>query len=309
MLVSPNPDWNPTGFFEDQDLSRQINCGVLYALNYAWDSLSIIDANIQTATHLSHLKEKAITLLQSRMQHWPYFGFKDPRTAKILTFWQDVFHEMQMDTQYIICLRNPLASAYSYQKLRSFDLVTGLSLWLMHLIPAVEDTQRQKRMMISFENMLADPISQLARMQIQLKMSGANPHELLRFQNDFLNKKHPHYHYSLAELKNHPAASVVPLSIQTYELLLAAANDQIDMQSASFAEEWQKIKQEFQRLSPLFSYLDGLLKKNKQYEKTARALNKSWLLKFIYPLRWIENTIRIQLRHRREKRKLKKSYA
>src|SRR6185295_4653785 len=201
--------WNPTGFWEDKDISNQINCGVLFAIDFAWESLRLVDA--AQCTTLSDLKNKAINLLNQRMAFSDCWGFKDPRTAKIIPFWQSVFETAALEDHYLITLRNPLSSAHSFHRLRHFDLESGLILWLMHLYPAIQDTFGKKRLIVSFENMIENPCSELDRIQSYFNLPSICPTKKMYYTHDFLKPSLSHYQHSLADLDHHPAAQVVPL--------------------------------------------------------------------------------------------------
>src|SRR5687768_1847720 len=162
--------WNPTGFWEDLDIVYKINRGVLFELDYSWMSVSLITHKQFNQVPLLELKKTAAQLIKERIANNPNWGFKDPRTAKILPFWQEVFGNLQLQDKYIIALRNPLATAYSYQRLSGEDIEVGLLLWLMHLVPSIQETHGKKRIIVSYDMMMQDPRLQLKRMQTQLNL-------------------------------------------------------------------------------------------------------------------------------------------
>jgi len=307
-FVPSSQQWNPTGFWEDREITDNINCGVLYALNYAWDSVSIIERTCQHDKKLSALQNAARQVLEKRMQTTQSWGFKDPRTAKIIVFWQTVFASMNLNENYIITLRNPLSVAHSYHKLRHFDLETGLLLWLMHLVPAIDETHDKKRLIVSYEQLMQAPQLELQRMQKAFDLSDTVPDEIKKYADGFLDPTLRHYQYTMADLCAHPAAKVVPLSITVYQLLLDVATDKILLQSPEFTRAWGHIKNEFNQLYPMFIYLDQLLKTNKQQLRTIRSLKRSFLYKLFYPLHVLDDYLRIYRRKSREKRRLRKTY-
>lgn len=292
--------WNPKGFWEDKDISNKINCRILATLHSPWESLTLIDEK-KLMTETVSLQKLAAELLQQKMQNYSYWGFKDPRTAKLLPFWQQVFKNLQLKEYYIIVLRNPLAMALSYQKLRSFDLETALILWLMHMIPAIDETQQKNRMIISFEQMLKDPHLELKKIQDKLQLNHSNPQELSFYMNQFLDKSSCHYSVDLADLKSHPVAQTIPLCVEIYELLLKT-----NINSEEFRADWQKIKEKFAIHYPMYVYLDNLLKENKKITKELRSVRRSVSWNLIYPVRMIENKIKNFMREKRLKRRLTK---
>jgi hypothetical protein len=61
------------------------------------------------------------------------FGFKDPRTARLLPLWRDIFAQLQLKPRVILCLRKPAEVARSLHARDGFDLSTGEYRWLVHL--------------------------------------------------------------------------------------------------------------------------------------------------------------------------------
>ncbi len=302
-LTSADLLWNPKGFWEDKDISNSINCGILKTLDCPWESLSIINKDDLLDNKLFSLKKLAIELLRQKMQLHTHWGFKDPRTAKLIPFWQEVFKELQLNDYYIITLRNPLAVALSYQKLRGFDLITALILWLMHIIPAIDETQQKKRVIISFEQMLMNPDLELERIRDFLQLKEMNFQELLFYKNQFLDKNFCHYAPSLNDLKNHSVASMIPLCLEVYELLSCHLHN---LNSYEFMVDWQKIKIKFDMHYPMYIYLDILLKKNKKLTKDVRSMQRSFCWNLIYPLRTLEGQVRKLMQKKRQKRRIAK---
>ncbi len=308
-LTPSSERWNPKGFFEDTDIVYKINRGVLYALDHPWMSVDLVDELNKKTGSLNDLKESAVALLKQRMANSQYWGFKDPRTAKLLPFWQEVFKTLNVQDSYIIALRNPLASALSYQSLSGCDLEEALLLWLMHLVPAINDTQGKNRVVVSYEMMLQDPQLQLSRIKLGLDLPDlTDSAEIDAYANEFLDKKLRHFEANLEELKKHSAVSVAPLCVKVYSLLLRLAKDEIKFDDQAFISGWQDVREELAKVYPIYSYINTLLKRNKQLERKIRTTHKSILWKMLYPLRIIDDMLRTRRRKNREQKRLIKVY-
>jgi hypothetical protein len=309
QLTPGSQKWNPKGFFEDNDIVYKINRRVLHALDQSWMGVGLIEESRYKDDDIANLKKMANTLLQQRMASTMYWGFKDPRTAKILPFWQSLFADLTLNEHYLIALRNPLASACSYQRVTGTDVEVGLLLWMMHLIPAVEATIGKKRIMVSYEAMLKNPLQQLERIKQGLGIPDlAGQAERDDYANEFLDKKLQHYEYSAEHFVSHKAVAVVPLCVKMYELFLKAANDEMTLESEAFLSAWADIKQEFWQVYPTYRYMNVLLNKNKRLERHLRTIHKSLPWKLLYPLRIIDDALRARRRKTREQRRLIKSY-
>jgi|GEM_PF-1067046 len=306
---SGNNKWNPTGFWEDKDIVYKINRGVSFALNDNWMSVHLIDDQCRNNPVLSDLKLSATHILQKRLASTSSWGFKDPRTSRVLPFWQEVFAELHLSDNYIIALRNPLACASSWRRLSGADIEIGLLLWLIHLIPVINCTHGRNRLMVSYDLLMQNPRQQLARIKDKLGIqSKVDPSDVDQYANYYLDKKLSHYEYSEEDLKSHPAVAIAPICAHLYELFMKLAKDEIAFESEAFSSTWQTLKAEFDKVYPGFAYINSLLKKNKQLERKLRTIERSVPWKLIYPLRVLDDALRALRRKTREQRRLIKSY-
>lgn len=304
-LAPAEATWNPKGFWEDTDIVYKVNRGVLFALNYTWMSVNRIDNLCHDNKELLPLKKLAKELLEQRFAKTDHWGFKDPRTAKILPFWSEVFSELGLNPHYIIVCRNPLDSAYSYQRVSGSDIEMGLFLWLMHIIPAIEGTQNKNRIVVSYERMLQQPEQELHRLEKHLHRP-INQSELSEYVSSFLDNKLRHFSYSDDSLQTHPAIKVAPFSVDLHRLLKKLSCDEMSFDSNDFNAAWNDIKNKFEANYPVYCYLDVWQKRHKRLERELRSIRRSfpWLL--TYPLRFIDDKVRNYRRKQRELRRLAK---
>jgi hypothetical protein len=304
--LTPPGKWNPTGFWEDNDIVYQVNQRLLDQFEFRWDSVKLFEPIYQTAESCKPIRNMATRILAHRFQAFTHWGFKDPRTVRILPFWQSIFKTIDLTDHYIIALRNPLCSAHSFGSFNKKELERGLLLWLMHLIPAIQHTQGKKRIVVSYENIMQNPNKELTRLQHFFNLATPTTDNIDEFTKEFLNHKLDHYKYSYDDLVSHPAAKISPLIAKCYQLLMKLSNDDIYFDDAEFSSLWMEIQQEFNNSYPTFCYIDALLIRNKQLERSFRSLQRSPSWKLIYPLRMIEKAISL-LKKRIQSHFIKKS--
>src|SRR5580692_360317 len=70
--------WNPTGFFEDEDVIYNINAKVYEKLGHPIRGIPIIDKDTFKHPDLSNLKAYAINILHQRFAKTNHWGFKNP---------------------------------------------------------------------------------------------------------------------------------------------------------------------------------------------------------------------------------------
>lgn len=309
-LVPADQKWNAKGFFEDNDIVYKINRSVLNIFGDMWPHIN--DSKQLYLDHeenLKGLKRYAIDLLKLRMANTDHWGFKDPRTAQMLPFWQEIFGIISVEEKYIIALRNPLASAHSYQRVSGEDLEVGLLLWLAHLVPAIEQTQDKLRVMVSYEYMMQDPRYQLSRIQKALNIPlPINKHEIDVYVNEFLDKDLQHYAHNEDDFKSDQSASVIPLCMKMYAFFTRIARDDVAFDSEEFKAEWKNLKAEFDQMHPIYGYMNTLLKRNKALSRELRDTHKSLPWKLIFPLRILDDALRQFRKKSRQKKRLMKSY-
>lgn len=296
--LTPASKWNPRGFWEDNEIVYQVNEKVLIALGSSWDGIPFFTQIPETET-FQKLKNTAIRILENRFSKNDIWAFKDPRTARILTFWQTVFTALSLQDNYIISLRNPLSAARSYQRLTGADIEHGLLLWITHLIAAINLSEGKNRIIVSYDLLMKEPKNQLLRIKNDLKIPGTQQiDEINHYVKTFLDNNLKHYETSLADLKTHTATKAAPLCVDMYACLSQVVNNEYSLNSPEFKQSWQEINDKLQKQLPVYDYIDKLLQRNAMNQQYIHGLHKSRLWKLMYPLRKIDSTLRQYRRQR-----------
>ncbi|MDR3478127.1 MAG: hypothetical protein P4M14_08880 [Gammaproteobacteria bacterium] len=303
-LMPAESQFNPKGVYEDIDVAYKINRAVAYSLGYTWESLHLMNHLCQNNPKLDKLAVEAQTVLEQRFANKTHWAFKDPRTCKILSFWQSVFKKQNLAEHYVIAVRHPLASAYSWHNLNEVDVEAALLSWLSHTLSAIDGTENKNRVIVSYDLMLQAPRHELQRIKTSLDIQiPADAAKLDAYANNFLDKKLKHHEY-LNETKSHPVLAIAPICLNVYELLMKLARDEMAPDSESFRAAWNDIKKEFETVYPIYCYVDALIKKNKEQERHIRSIQKSLPWKLIYPLRFIDNLLRSKRNKQKDKQRL-----
>jgi hypothetical protein len=100
-LLPAMADVNAKGFWEDADINA-LNISMLHAIGSEWDYLTrITEANVQQLQQQGFFLQ-AVELLRQKTAQAHIFGLKDPRIAKLLPFWDQVFsNEYQVQIQVL----------------------------------------------------------------------------------------------------------------------------------------------------------------------------------------------------------------
>ncbi len=297
-LISAGEDLNPKGFWEDKEVVYGVHRHVLSALKREVYEVRRIPAEQQTLEKLASASEAAMKLLNNRFSTSTCYGFKDPTTARLLPFWQNVFNEMALNVHYVLALRHPLACARSYQKLTGCDTEMGLALWCAYMVQAIEGTHGLRRVVVDYNLMLRDPHKQIDRLAASFPVLAVNEAEARQFSSEFIEDKLDRYGASDDAFHANHAAKAVTLSLDIYRLLLQVAEDSLDIEGEIFTHSWQKIMNKYNQIYPMHCYLEQLISRRKKLRLALRHIHKSWIWTLLAPLRWVDDALRQRRRQK-----------
>ena len=243
---------NPKGFWEDNDFLG-INEELLAHLDYSVDRLGLIDWQMPSTAIVESLELKAEKLVSERCKKNALWGFKDPRTARLLPFWQAVFERVGCDVRYVIATRNPISIVESLYKRSGFEGGITFYLWLEHLIPAISGTINAKGVVVDYDQLLENPKLQLLRVAKALGVTAPEPLALFAFESEFLDVGLRHTYFTMQDLERYPS---VPLQVVTaYDWLVKLANDSVLLDSAETKSVFEALSQELNFLSPTLNFI------------------------------------------------------
>jgi len=292
MLMNGKSEWNPTGCWEDREIVYGVNGKIFSRLDFAPYGMLTIPEEDLSSGNIPDIHASAAAILTSRLQQTDFFGFKDPSTIKVLPFWREVFNTLGLQDYYLIALRNPLAAARSYHKITGCGLELSLLLWCTHMLQAVDGTKSAKRIIVSYDLLMQDPRRQLERMQSVLNPIELNEQEAEYYSSKFLKDKLNRFQSSEEEFTLHNAVKAAALTKEIYDCLLKVANDERTFESPEFMKCWQDIHAAYEKLKPMYAYLDRLLKKRRLLTLQKRDLLKSYLWKVVSPFMFVETRFR-----------------
>lgn len=222
---------NPKGFWEDRCV-LDINEALLALQASAYDRLGLAQQTLSSSAELSRLKLKAAQLVQERLAAVDgIWGFKDPRTCRLLSFWQEIFSAAECRVSYVIVLRNPASVAASLGRRNEMPAEKSYWLWLQHMLPAVMQSRGVERVVVDYDAFIDAPYEQLARIAkaIDLPLPARETAEMREFEGEFLEPALRHTSFSLQQLKLDNRASVSVCEL--YQILSAVARDEASLES------------------------------------------------------------------------------
>ena len=196
---------------------------------------------------------RAIGLLRKKLALHAPFGFKDPRTTKLLPFWRRVFAAGGFDVRYVFALRNPVSVTKSLAKRNHFEIEQSYLLWAEYVLTALDHLDGHAAIAVDYDQLIRDPsesMQQLARwFCVDL-----DANELQEYCNDFLDGALQHSTFSFDEVHLDAAAPALVIEICTY--LSEVLANRSDFDSAKTTGKLDQWNGELQRLRPLLRLLD-----------------------------------------------------
>ena len=243
---------NPTGFWEDRDV-LSINEELLGHLGSAYDRLGLVDWDMQNDPTIKSIRLKAVEFLREKCDENALWGFKDPRTARLLSFWQSVFEQVGCDVGYVIATRNPISIIESLRKRNGFEPEKTLYLWLEHLLPAISRTKGSKRVVVDYDQILKNTGAELLRVARALGLPDPEPSALAAYESEFLQEGLRHTFFKTRDLYRYPR---VPAQVITgYDCLVKLAKDNVALDSPEVEQVFDTLSRELVALSPALHFM------------------------------------------------------
>lgn len=229
---------NPTGYWEDKGIV-EINERVLTALGLRWDSTEAIDASAFDDRRLRALRRKATQYCARTFDARPIWGFKDPRTLRVLPFWQPVFSALCAADAYVVAIRHPRSVAASLHVRQQMPEETAYLLWLRYTVPFLSGLLAKPVVVVDYDRVMREPRAQLERIASRLRLPALDSGDVERFAGEFLDERLRHTTYDpSASLGESPVAR---LTSEAYRQLYAAATDARSPYNGAFWRDWDHL--------------------------------------------------------------------
>lgn len=234
-LLGPRPD-NPTGFWEDRAVMN-LNERIFKVIGMKWHTVSII-GNVWESSAMNALTMEAVKLLKRRFTKHAIWGFKDPRTVRLLPFWLRVFRHLNVKDSYLISLRKPADVAKSLYERQRMPAEQAYRLSLVHVGPYLHLVAGKPVVAVDYDRLMDDPRRELVRVRSALKLpnvDGQTADTIEHFAEEFLRPALRHAKPKTPSADDGKASGVMTT---TYKLLYKLAVDRVT--PAAFWPAWRK---------------------------------------------------------------------
>jgi hypothetical protein len=231
---------NPTGYWEDKGIV-EVNERVLGALGLKWDDTSAIDRRTFERRRVRALRRDAIRYLKRTFTSTSLWGFKDPRTIRVLPFWQRTLRECEVEDSYVVAIRNPRSVAASLFARQAMDADVAYRLWLVHMVPFFNDIIGKPFVVVDYDLLMRDSRAQLARIAHRLGVPfEASSVEIDGFASGFLDASLRHSVFEPDDFDD--GSAVAQLTRDAYLRLYELAADRADGPGSSLPADWDEFQ-------------------------------------------------------------------
>jgi hypothetical protein len=113
---------------------------------------------------VAEIRREMVAFLEGRMGDG-LFGFKDPRTIRLMPVWHQIFNELKLAPRIVLCLRNPAQVARSLYARDGLDPPNGEYRWLVHMIDFFRYASNFDYCTVKYEEWFDNPAATIERLQ------------------------------------------------------------------------------------------------------------------------------------------------
>jgi hypothetical protein len=113
---------------------------------------------------IADIRREIAAFLETRIGN-RYFGFKDPRTVRLMPLWHQLANELGLAPKILFCLRNPAQVARSLHARDRLPVESGEYRWLSYVVDFFRDIRGLEFCTIEYEAWFEDPAPNLLKLR------------------------------------------------------------------------------------------------------------------------------------------------
>jgi len=113
---------------------------------------------------VAEIRREMVGFLETRMGEGP-FGFKDPRTIRLMPVWHQILDELKLAPKIVLCLRNPAQVARSVTARDGFAAEMGEYRWFIYMVDFFRYTGSFEVCTVEYESWFDKPAANLEKLQ------------------------------------------------------------------------------------------------------------------------------------------------
>ena len=165
-LMKPQSD-NVAGFWESQAI-MDLHQEILSSAGSSWDDWRKFPQDWYASPVADNYRHCARDLIGTEYDESPLFVLKDPRICRLLDFWIEILHSLNIEAIVISPIRNPIDVALSLHARNDIDPFVGHLIWLRYVLDAELSSRTLKRTYLRYELLLSQPHDVIDRLAKEL---------------------------------------------------------------------------------------------------------------------------------------------
>jgi hypothetical protein len=161
--LMPPTTFNAKGYFESLEISK-VHDEILKLFGMLWSSSTIthpLPPNWWRLPQVAPFKAQLVQIVSREFDKaGSIWGFKDPRTARLLPLWFEVIDELRLEPKYVLVTRHPSDVAKSLYARERVQPLHAELLWLEHNFDVLAYTRGKLDATIDYQQWFEDPLAQ-----------------------------------------------------------------------------------------------------------------------------------------------------
>lgn len=249
---------NPLGYFEDRALV-DLNYRILALVGLDLHSVTDVPPSAWPTHRLERLRREArryVSLVVSKGGSW---CFKDPRIARLMWFWRDVFASEGVEDSYVVACRHPLAMAKSMARFSGSPLEVAGLLWLRLTIGALSGTDSRRAVVVDYDDLLQSYSDVLGRVALHLGLEVPDEEVLGAARCSLVSDGLRHNVCDPTDLG--PLAKI-PGVARLHGLCLSLGRGELSLESSEVATRLEEVCAESREAEPFVGALEWLRRRD-----------------------------------------------
>lgn len=249
----PGASDNPLGFYEDIDIGS-FNETLLYLFGLSCDSIKNYPKDIYSEESLI---QYGVDLIKAKTSKGELFGFKDPRTARNMSLWKEIFLRLpDTKVQIVIIFRNPISVAQSLYNRNRIDPIRSYYMWLQYYVSALLAARDFEVHFIDYESLIKNPYLEIKRLgeSLKLQLNRDIESQLESFAKNYVDLSMQHYQATMVDRDLYGA---IPYGVNfIYNSFLEMGANRLSKKE--FFNLAYKVNQRLQEMDPLLTMIDKI---------------------------------------------------
>jgi hypothetical protein len=229
--LMPPTQFNAMGYFESVAISK-IHDRILAALGSSWNTSELFvpfPNGWWKLPQIAPFKQQLVAQVTNELERVAgVWGFKDPRTARLMPLWKDIINEMGLDARYVMVVRDPNDVAKSLFARECVPPIISELLWLEHYVDAIAQIGvANLHAIVDYARWFEAPIEQAEYLIHGLGFESPGEEVVRSCINRVVSTDLRHHHSAAS-------ATILPYPNELYEALARRDVDTVQMLSELF---------------------------------------------------------------------------